>query len=95
MLPIDQPQLNNAKLNTATQAYQEVECRKKEFFFSTFATRQAVEEEGQLNQGVLLLSRLLGYCRFSDNNVFTLTTNLISQANLSPILKETESHYQS
>ena len=79
----------------ATNAY-EVECIIKEFFFSTSATRQRiVEEEAHLNQSVLLLSRSLGYCRFSDNNVFTLTTNLISQTNLSSILKEMESHYQS
>ena len=91
MLIIEEPK----KLQVAAQAYNEVECRKKEFFFSTSATRQGIEEVGQLNQSVLLLSRLLGYCRFSDNNVFTLTTNLISQANLSTILKEHDNHYQS
>ena len=90
MLTIEAPK----KLELAAQAYHEVECRRKTYFFSTSATRQAiVEEEGQLNQSILLLSKLLGYYRFSDNNVFTLTTNLISQTNLSSILKEMENNY--
>jgi hypothetical protein len=73
------------------RAFNEVECTKI-IFFSASAARQEifVEEEGHLNQSILLLSESLRYCRFSDNNVFTLTTNLISQANFSPILKELE-----
>ncbi len=90
-----QQQTNNAELNVVAKAYYEVEYRKKEFFFSTSATRQRTVEEAHLNPSILLLSSLLGYCRFSDNNALTLTANLISQINLSPILKETESHYQS
>jgi hypothetical protein len=89
MLIIEEPK----KLQLAAQAFNEVECRKKEFFFSTSATRQGIEEVDQLNQTKLQPTSL--HCRFSDNNAFTLTTNLISQANLSTILKELDSYYRS
>ena len=80
----EQPQLNNSELKAAAQAYNEVECRKKEFFFSTSATRQGiVEEEVHLNQSILLLSRSLGYCRVSDNIMFGLISHYYFAADLS------------
>ena len=42
-----------------------------------------VEEEGQLNPSLLLLSKLLIHCRFGDNILFGLTSHFCSQINLS------------
>ena len=80
-----QQQSNNAELNAVAQAYYGVECRKKEFFFSTSATRQGiiVEEERLDSDELLLLSRLLPYCRVSDNTLFGLISNYYFATNLS------------
>ena len=77
-----QSKLNNAELTASVQACHEVECRKKEFFFSTSATRQGIEDVGRLNQSELL-PRSYHYCCFYDNSVVTLTTNFIFQFQLS------------
>src|SRR4030067_1655787 len=80
-----QQQSNNAELDGVAQAYYGVECRKKEFFFSTSATRQGiiVEEERLDSDELLLLSRLLPYCRVSDNTLFGLISNYYFATNLS------------
>ena len=73
------------ELEATAQTYHEVECRKKEFFFSTSATRQGiiVEEERLDSDELLLLSRLLPYCRVSDNTLFGLISNYYFATNLS------------
>jgi Arc/MetJ-type ribon-helix-helix transcriptional regulator len=62
-----------------------VECRKKIYFFPTSAASQEIriEEESQLNQSLLLLSKLLICCRFGDNILFGLINHFCSQVDLS------------
>ena len=43
----EHPQPINAESRATAQAYNEVECRKKEFFFQHLQQRQGIEEVGQ------------------------------------------------
>jgi Arc/MetJ-type ribon-helix-helix transcriptional regulator len=65
------------------QVYDEVECRKKIYFFPPLAGQENRVEESQLNPSLHLLSKFLIHCRFGDNILFGLISHFCSQANLS------------
>ncbi len=62
----------------------QVECDKKEFFFSTSASNLRLVEEERLGlDALLLLSKPKCYCRVSDSTLFGLISHFCSQAEMS------------